>query len=203
MRSHPVPQPRYHYRSMPGSLLDHPLFEPVLLRTATRRAQAFSDEARVRMALWLHAARARYHVALELRDAETQGVALGLLRESAFLTLRALEAARSEPISDAPSNAWAKLAARPDGAPSSLCRARPLLAADEPLAVEAPEVRELRPAAEETVAWLLSLAEGRSPKALNRLRWLRGAGLSVGLLLVIWALVAYWLTLASLATQTI
>lgn len=184
------------------SLLDHPLFEPVLLRSATRRAQAFSDEARIRMALWLSAARARYQVALELRDAETQAVALGLLRESAFLTLRALEAARSEPISSAPSSAWAKLAEHPEGAPGCMTRVRLLLSNDEPLAVEAPEVRELRPAAEETVAWLLSIAEGRSPRALSRLRMYRGVGLCLGVLVVIWALVAYWLTLASLATHT-
>ncbi|MET0789918.1 MAG: hypothetical protein ABW061_00225 [Polyangiaceae bacterium] len=185
------------------SLLDGPLFEPTLLRAATRRANAFSDPARERMKPWLSAAQARYRVALELRDGESRGVALGLLREAAFFALRALEAADSEPAmpSATPSAAWQRFQIS-DGAPAEWLRVRDAFSVDDALALEVLAVTddgELRLAAEATVAWLLGLAEVRSPQELARVRWLRVGLMSGALLVLLWALFAYWSALGALS----
>ena len=187
------------------SLLDRPLFEPALLRAASRRAGALSDSARGRMLPWASAARARYRVALELRDREARGVALGLLREAAFLALCALEIADGiEDAASSPAVAWERFDSRPvlRGAPQGLARAREALAAPSLVMLDELAARgdpELRAATEETVAWLLTLAEVRSPKELERARWLRSALLVLALLVFAWLLFAYWSALAALS----
>jgi hypothetical protein len=188
------------------SLLDSPLLEPILLRQASRRARVLTDSARARMRPWVKASRARYSVALELRDRETQPVALGLLREAAFFALCAIEVAEptAPPPASSPKLAWERFNALPESAeaPPELAVARTAFAADEALAVEkldANEADKLRPAAEQTVAWLLALAEVPTPKRLTRMRRVRTLLLTVGLTVIGWTLLSYWLALAALA----
>jgi hypothetical protein len=189
-------------------LLDTPLLEPVLLRQASRRAAQLPEAARERMKPFVLAARARYRVALELRDPETQGTAFGLLREAAFLALRALEVSTPEqpPEPHTPPVAWERFSALPAlaGAPAALSEVRELLASEDVLATETrlpPDASTLRASTEEVVAWLLSLAEVRTPQELSRARLVRSSVFGVSLVLIVWALFGYWLTLGSLAPQ--
>ncbi|HEX3851102.1 MAG TPA: hypothetical protein VHW01_09060, partial [Polyangiaceae bacterium] len=184
MRSHPVPQPRYLFGTMPAaptSLLDTPLLEPVLLRAAERRSEAISEAARARMKPFVAAALARYRVALELRDRESRGVALGLLRDSALLALSALEAVDSESLPEprTPRAVWDRFMTRErPGAPGTLAEARIVLGSDDVLAsdsVPASDANRLRASAEEAVSWLLGLAEARSPRELSRARLVRSS----------------------------
>ncbi len=186
-------------------LLDGPLLEPALLRAATRRASALPDAARQRMKPWVQAARARYLVALELRDPASRAVALDLLRSAAFFALCALQAAESDVSAHLANDsaAWAQLSARlPEAAPPEWSRVREVFSVNDVLLVEAQATNdegELRAAAEVTVAWLLSLAEVRSPKELRRARVLRGALSGIALIAVVWALLAYWSALSELS----
>jgi hypothetical protein len=194
-----------------AGVLENPLvaswLEPLALLGASRRAGKLSDEARARMRPWVEAAQARYKVARELRDAQTQSVSLGLLKDAAFLALCALEAADSapEPGPSSAREAWQRFDARaepPFGAPEELARVRAAFAAEgDALSLDriAPrEANELRLAAESTVAWLLSLVEIRDPRQIARARLVRCALAAVGLVLVVWGLVAYWLSLSAL-----
>ena len=189
----------------PPSLLDSPLFEPALLRVASRRAAALSDAARERMKPWVNAAQARYRVALELRDPETRGVALGLLRDAAFLALVALEAsaAQSE-LAESPLTAWQRFGTSEasSAAPACLARAREAwVTADLPALdrLAAADDGALRPAAEETVAWLLTLCEVRSQRELARARLVRSAFALLAAVLIAGALFAYWSVLSALS----
>ncbi|MEI9952366.1 MAG: hypothetical protein WDO74_26135 [Pseudomonadota bacterium] len=188
------------------SLLDNPLLEPILLRKASRRARVLTDSARARMRPWVKASRARYSVALELRDRETQAVALGLLREAAFFALCAIEV--GEPAAPPPASssklAWERFNELPESAeaPPVFAVARTAFATDEALAVEALDASEagkLRPAAEQTVAWLLGLAEVHTPKRLKRMRRVRTLLLAIGLTVIGWTLLSYCEALAALA----
>ena len=188
------------------SLLDSPLLEPILLRKASRRARVLTDSARARMRPWVKASRARYSVALELRDQDTQTVALGLLREAAFFALCAIEVGEPAalPPATSPKLAWERFNDLPESAeaPPVFAVARTAFATDEVLAVEtldANEAKKLRPAAEQTVAWLLGLAEVQTPKRITRLRRLRTLLLAIGLTVIAWTLLSYWLALAALA----
>jgi len=188
------------------SLLDSPLLEPILLRRASRRARVLTDSARARMRPWVRASRARYSVALELRDPDTQTVALGLLREAAFFALCAIEVGEpaAPPPASSPKLAWERFDQLPESAeaPPELSLARPAFASDEALAVEtfdANEVEKLRPAAEQSVAWLLGLAEVNTPKRLTLMRRVRTLLLTVGLTVITWTLLSYWQALAALA----
>lgn len=188
------------------SLLDSPLLEPILLRKASRRARVLTDSARARMRPWVKASRARYSVALELRDQDTQTVALGLLREAAFFALCAIEVGEPAalPPATSPKLAWERFNELPESAeaPPVFAVARSAFATDEALAVEtldANQAKKLRPAAEQTVAWLLGLAEVQSPKRITRLRRLRTLLLAIGLTVIAWTLLSYWLALAALA----
>ncbi|MEP7052709.1 MAG: hypothetical protein ABJB12_20240 [Pseudomonadota bacterium] len=194
---------------MPASLtrlLDTPLLEPVLLLGASRRAAELPPAARERMKPFVAAARARFRVALELRDPESLGTAFGLLREAAFLALRALEESTPEPAPapHSPISVWERFCAPPArlNAPESLAEVRQLLATEDVLVTEArlpPDAAALRASAEEVVTWLLSLAEVRSPRELARARALHSAVFVVALLVIIGALLGYWLTLTRLA----
>jgi hypothetical protein len=151
------------------------------------------------------AARARYRVALELRDRDSQGVAFGLLRDAALLALSALEAIDSETLPEprAPRVVWDRfmLLERP-GAPGSLAEARIVLGSDDVLApdsVPASDASRLRSSAEESVAWLLSLAEVRSARELARARVVRSALFVVGAVAIVWAGLSYWFALAALS----
>ncbi|MEI9937453.1 MAG: hypothetical protein WDO69_09535 [Pseudomonadota bacterium] len=188
------------------SLLDNPLLEPILLRKASRRARVLTDSARARMRPWVKASRARYSVALELRDRDTQTVALGLLREAAFFALCAIEVGEpaAPPPATSPKVAWERFNELPEAAeaPSVFAVTRSAFATDEALAVEAldaNEAKKLRPAAEQTVAWLLGLAEVHTPKRLTRMRRVRTLLLTIGLTVIGWTLLSYWLALAALA----
>jgi hypothetical protein len=212
MRSHPVPQPRYLFGAMPAARttlwrdgLDTPLLEPVLLRAAARRAEGLPEAARARMKPFVAAARARYRVALELRDRESRGVAFGLLRDAALLALSALEAADSEALPEprTPRVVWDRfmLLERP-GAPGSLAEARMVLGTDDVLApdsVAADDASRLRSSAEESVAWLLSLAEVRTVRELTRARVVRSALLVAASIAIVWAGLSYWFALSALA----
>lgn len=188
------------------SLLDCALLEPIVLRRASRRARALTSAARARMTPWVEAARARHVVALELRDRKTHGVALGLLREAAFYALCALLAeSASATIPTSAAGAWRSFDQLPGSSEAPLCvhRARSILAAEEPLAVDllAPSaVEELRPAAEETVTFLLGLAEIQTPERLTLLRRLRIALLALGVAVTAFALLAYCVALAALSS---
>jgi hypothetical protein len=180
--------------------------EPVALLGASRRAARLSTEARARLQPWVVAAQSRFRVARELRDAETQTVALALLREAAFFALCALEAVESTADSPkrSPAQAWERFDAlpqKPPGAPEQLGLVRAAFGTDAPLSVDLvppSAANELRLAAEESVAWLLSLVEVRTPPELARARVIRSALALVGLVVVVWGLVAYWLSLAAL-----
>jgi hypothetical protein len=202
MRSHPAPQPRYSWVWMPApSLLDHPILEPLLLRRAARRAEGFSDAQRARMRPYLSLAEQQYRTALELRDDATRIVVWGLLRDAAFHALLALESASDGALSSSLHRAWEGLGARAE-APAALERVRLVLASEDALveiATSTVDLDELRPGAEETVAWLLGLAEVRSPKQIARLRALRVALFALASVLVLWALVSYWLALSALS----
>lgn len=209
MPSPPVPQPRYLLGSMAApnmSLLDSPLLEPILLRRASRRARVLTDSARARMKPWVNASRARYSVALELRDRDTQTVALGLLRDAAFFALCAIEVGEpaAPPPATSPKLAWERFNELPEcaEAPPVFAVARTAFATDEVLAVEtldADQARKLRPAAEQTVAWLLGLAEVHTPKRLTRMRRVRTLLLAIAVTVIGWTLLSYWLALAALA----
>jgi hypothetical protein len=214
MRSHPVPQPRYLFQTMPAARatlwqdrLDTPLLEPVLLRAAEMRSAAISDAARARMKPFVAAARARYQVALELRDRESRGVAFGLLRDAALLALSALEAVDSESLPEprAPRAVWDRfMALETPGAPGSLAEARIVLGSDDVLApdsVPANDADRLRASAEESVAWLLSLAEARSPRELTRARVVRSTLFVAAVVVIVWAGLSYWFALAALAPR--
>jgi len=185
---------------------DNSWLEPALLVRASRRAAQLSDAARARMKPWVMAARARFRVARELRDPETQTVALGLLAEAAFFALSALEAADSavDSVGRSPKAAWQRLeslAESPAGAPEQLALVRAAFDTDDALSFErmAPEqANELRLAAEVSVAWLLTLVEIRTPAELGRARLMRSALAVVSAVLIGWGLVAYWLSLAAL-----
>jgi hypothetical protein len=186
------------------SLFDTPLLEPVLLLSATRRAEGTPEAARALMKPYAAAARSRYRVALELRCRDSQGVALGLLREAAFLALCALEIAGDDPVSPSSRAAWERFSALPEpsGAPSNLAKVQALFASDDALAAEliSPnEASAVRTAAEQTVAWLIALAEVRSPRELARARVVRASAFLVGAVAVVWALLSYWLALAALS----
>jgi hypothetical protein len=188
------------------SLLDSPLLEPILLRKATRRARVLTNSARERMRPWVDAAHARYAVALELRDRDTLVVALGLLRDAAYFALCAIEIA--EPAAPAPPKspklAWERFEQLPDAneAPPALAATRAAFATEDALAVDALapyELERLRPAAEETVAWLLALAEIQTPKRLKWVRRVRTLLLTTGLTVIGWTLLSYWVALVALA----
>jgi hypothetical protein len=192
-------------------VLENPLvaswLEPLALLGAARRASKVSEEARTRMQPWVEAAQARYKVARELRDSQTQSVALGLLKEAAFFALCALETMDSAPAPSARSaqEAWQRFDARaepPLGAPEQLAQVRAAFCADgDALSLDriAPrEANELRLAAETTVAWLLSLVEIRKPAQIARARLVRCTLAVVGLVVVVCCLVAYWLSLGAL-----
>jgi hypothetical protein len=212
MRSRPVPQPRYLFLAMAAPLttlwqhgLDSPLFETVLLRRATRQAQAVPEAARARMKPFVAAARARFRVALELRDRESRGVAFGLLRDAALLALSALDAVDSEALPEprSPRAVWDRFMQRElPGAPDSLAEARIVLGADDPLAPDAVapgDAARLRDAAEEVVAWLLSLAEVRTPAELKRARLLRASLFGFSAVVLLWGLLSYWMALNALS----
>ncbi len=211
MRSPPVPQPRYLCRTMSApltSLLETPLLEPVLLLAAARRAAELPEAARERMKPYAAAARARYRVALDLRDPDSQGTAFGLLREAAFLALRALEMSTPEqpPEPHSPASVWARFSALParPSAPASLSDVRLVLATENVLETEAvlpSDSAALRAATEEVVAWLLSLAEVRSPQELSRARALRSSVFVLSLAVLVWALLSYWSVLTELAPR--
>src|SRR6478609_10487307 len=120
------------------SLLDSPILEPILLRQALRRAHALSNGARARMKPWVEASRARYAVALELRDRGTHAVALGLLREAAFFALCAIEVAEpgARPPAVSPKLAWERFEQLSEAAqaPAALATARAAFALEDPLA---------------------------------------------------------------------
>jgi hypothetical protein len=188
------------------SMLDSPLLEPFLLRQASRRARALTNSARARMRPWVTASRARYSVALELRDRETQTVALGLLREAAYFALCAIEVAEptAPPPASSPKLAWERFAQLPESAeaPPVLEVTRTAFASDQALAVDTldpSEIEKLRPAAEKTVAWLLGLAEIQTPKRLTLMRRVRTLLLTIGLTVIGWTMLSYWLALAALA----
>jgi hypothetical protein len=188
------------------SLLDSPLLEPILLRKASRRARVLPNSARARMTPWVKASRVRYSVALELRHRDQPKVALGLLRDAAFLALCALEVAEpaAPPPASSPKVAWERFNQRPESAeaPPMFAVAQSAFAMDEALAVEAldeNEVSKLRAAAEQTVAWLLALAEVHTPKRLTRMRRVRTLLLGVALTVIGWTFFSYWLALAALA----
>jgi len=188
------------------SLLDSALFEPILLRKASRRARALTNTARIRMRPWVDASRARYVVALELRDRATLAVALGLLRDAAFFALCAIEVAEpgAPPAPSSARAAWQRFDQLPEAtdAPPAVAQVRAAFAQDDLLALDglAPhELEQLRPAAEHTVAWLLSLAEIQTPKRLTLLRRVRALSLTVALTVVGWTLLSYWMALAALA----
>lgn len=190
-------------------IADVPWLEPVALVGAVQRATKLSDAARARMQPWIAAAQGRYRVARELRDPESRTVALALLREAAFFALSALavqaDDAGAPPRS--PGLAWAGFAPqaepeanRPSEAELALVRAA--FSAEDPLALEAvpnAEANPLRLAAEATVAWLLALAEIRTPKQLARARIVRGVLCAVVALSVVGVLIAYVLALGSIA----
>jgi hypothetical protein len=190
----------------PRSLLESPWLEPALLVAASRRAEQLSDEARARMKPWVVAAQARFRVARELRDSDTQSVALGLLKEAAFFALCALQAAdpAHETAARSPKEAWLSCPALADmapGAPEQLALVRAAFSTDEALSIDrmAPrQANELRLAAEASVAWLLMLAEIRTPAELSHARLVRLALAVVGVVLTGWVLVAYWLSLTAI-----
>jgi len=188
------------------SLLDSPLLEPILLRKASRRARVLTDSARARMRPWVKASRVRYSVALELRHRDKPKVALGLLRDAAFFALCALEVGEpaAPPPATSPKLAWERFNDLPESAeaPPMFAVARSAFARDEALAVEAldaNEVSKLRAAAEQTVAWLLGLAEVHTPKRLTRMRRVRTLLLGIGLTVIGWTLLSYLLALSALA----
>ena len=190
-----------------ASLLNGPLLEPALLRAASRRASTLSDSARERMKPWVRAARARYLVVRELRSPESRGVALGLLRDAAFLALGALQLAESDSVEPALDNrtAWQRFSLRvPEGAPPEWSRVRDVFGESDVLLLDAQaanDAGELRAAAETTVAWLLSLAEVRSRRELQRARvWRSALGVAV-LIAVVWALLSYWSALGELSVR--
>ena len=193
--------------ALPTSLLGNALLEPVLLFSAARRAQALSDDARLRMKPWTSAAQARFRVALELRDPASRAAALALLRESALLALCALEVSETSaaPQATSPKAAWERfqaLPALPSGAPSVLPQVRAAFGTNDPLTVDTlalDEANEVRSAAELVVRWLLELVEVRTPRELARARWTRSALLVLAVVVVVWGLVGYWLALAALA----
>lgn len=188
------------------SLLDHPLLEPVLQRRAARRALAYTDAARARMAPHVALARAQYRAALELRDVETLVVAFGLLRDAARGALRALEHAREgASISPSPEAAWDQFSAQSEraDAPPTFERVRAVLATkqdDLAAFVDAlADPHELRVEAERTVAWLLELPELRTPAQIARARLVRSTLFVLALVAITWGLVGYWLALSALA----
>jgi hypothetical protein len=180
--------------------------EPVTLLEASRRAHRLSDEARARMAPWVEAAQARFKVARELRDRESQRVTLGLLRDTCFFALCGLEAAAAEPraLPVSAAEAWRRFESRTEpllGAPEGLAEVRAAFSVEEPLALDRVEPRlanELRLNAESTAAWLLSHTEIRAPVQLARARLVRSALAVAGLVVAVLLLVTYGLSLGAL-----
>ncbi|HEX3773904.1 MAG TPA: hypothetical protein VHV51_05530 [Polyangiaceae bacterium] len=174
-------------------------FEPVALIEANARAKKVSAEARARVKPLALAARSRFRVARELRDAETQYVALSLLREAAFFALCAFESLEAEPEARAtsPREAWSRFVARadePPGAPEQLELVREAFANDDPWSLELvprERVNDLRLAAEATVAWLLDLVELRTPSEIVRARIVRSLFAALGFALIALGLIAY------------
>jgi hypothetical protein len=187
-------------------LLDQLWLEPIALLGASRRASKLSDEARLRMKPWVVAARSRFRVARELRDPDSQIAALALLSEAAFFALRALDSVESAPESGArsPRQVWDRFDAlvdQPAAAPAQFGLLRTAFGTDDALALDklAPsQANELRLAAEVAVAWLLSLAEIRTPSELRRARVVRWVLAALGLVAVLVGLVAYWLSLSAI-----
>jgi hypothetical protein len=145
-------------------------------------------------------------VALELRDRDTLVVALDLLRDAAFFALCAIEVA--EPAAPEPPSslrvAWQRFEQLPEAseAPSALAMIRATFVAEGTLVLDAlppHELESLRPAAEETVAWLLGLAEIQTPKRLTFLRRVRTLLVTAALTVIGWTLLSYWVALAALA----
>jgi hypothetical protein len=189
--------------------LDNSWLEAVLLLGAARRAATLSDEARARTRPWAEAAQARFRVARELRDAATQRVALGLLKDAAFFALCALQAARS-PLESPPRSAAEAfqcldtLAEPPRHPPEQLAFVRTAFESGDPLALDRLSARaadELRLAAEVVVAWLLASVEVRTVRELARARVVRAALALVGFVVVVWGLISYSLSLAALAPR--
>ena len=150
---------------------------------------------------YLNLAQQQYRTALELRDGETRIVFWGLLRDAAFHTLLALESAGDGTLSLSPHQAWEGLGAQ-GGAPSALAGARLVLASEGSLvelASSSVDLEQLRPGAEQSVGWLLTLPEVRSPKQVTRARAQRLALFTLALVAVVWALVSYWLALSALS----
>ena len=153
------------------------------------------------------AARARYRVALELRDVEAQSAAFALLREAALLALYALEVAdREQPFEPRSHRAtWDRfMGDERAGAPGSLAEARLVLGTDDALAADtlAPSDRQaLRAKVEESVAWLLSSAEVRSPRELSRARIVRSSLFAVAFVAAVWAVLSYGVALAALSAR--
>jgi hypothetical protein len=179
--------------------------EPIALLGASSRARGVSDEMRARMKPWVIAASARYRVARELRDLETQSVALGLLREAAFFALCGLEA--TDPatvVARSSKEAWQRfdaLPSKPAGAPEQLALVRDAFGNDDALAMDLvlpSEANDLRLAAEACVAWLLTLVEVRTPAQLARARLVRSALALLGLVVIVWGIVAYCLALTAI-----
>src|SRR5450432_2356470 len=130
-----------------GTLLDNSWLESVALVAASRRADKLSAEARVRMRPWVSAAQARFRVARELRDPESQTVALGLLKEAAFFALCALELADSEQelAARSPREAWERFEARAEdqaGAPEHWPLVSAAFGSNDPLSVDLIAVSE-------------------------------------------------------------
>jgi len=186
---------------------DVPWIEPVALLGARQRAARVSDAARVRMKPWVEAAHARYRVARELRDSETQIVALSLLREAAFFALVALALAREEEAPKTLGAAWTGCEMPSAGdteRAAELSLVRAAFSAEDPLALDrtpAGELNALRLAAESTVAWLLALAEVRSPRELERLRLIRAVLCTLAALGILSGLIAYGCALASVSPR--
>ena len=177
------------------------------MRAAEKRSAAVSEAARARMKPFVAGARARYQVAVELRDRESRGVALGLLRDSALLALSALEAVDSESLPEprAPRAVWDRfMLLETPGAPGSLAEARIVLGSDDLLApdsVPPNDADRLRISAEGAVAWLLCLAEARSPRELRRARLLRTSLFVAAVVVIAWAGLSYWSALSALAPR--
>ena len=55
--------------------------------------------------------------------------------------------------------------------------------------------------AEEAVAWLLTLAEARSPRELSRVRLVRSSLFLAAAIVIVWAGLSYWFALSALAPQ--
>lgn len=184
---------------MPG-LFNELFRERFLLRRAERLAKSYSEPQRARVRELERAARARASVAASLRSAAETGPAFTLLREAVTLAVAAalVGAGRRAPETEvlAPSEAWRELAGlrkererAPDfGSLEPLMSERDPLAADRmPLA----DALGARPRVEAVLAWLLSEVEVRSLRSIRARRALRIAGVALGFLVPLLALVVF------------